>query len=169
MRRRPKTKEPRIEQAGEWLHKAHEARKRFAPLPEALMPRSAEEAYAIQAEYVGMRARRLGRVAGYKIALTTPAMRKMMGMSEEQKDPDPIEDVRRGLGLLFRAAKSAVSRIPTEKLEEAVVTSAKEVGRALENVGRTIEREVLRKGEPTGPRVADEPAKPEGGPGDLKT
>ena len=77
-----KTKEPRIEQAGDWLAKAHEARKRFAPLPAALMPRSAEEAYAMQAEFVGIRARKLGRVAGYKIALTTPAMRKMMGMGD---------------------------------------------------------------------------------------
>lgn len=77
-----KAKEPRIEQAGDWLARAHEGRKRFAPLPAELMARSAEEAYAIQAEFVGMRARKLGRVAGYKIALTTPAMRKMMGMDD---------------------------------------------------------------------------------------
>ena len=79
---KPKAKEPRIEQAGEWLLKAHAGHKRFAALPAALAPRSAEEAYAIQAEFVGMRARKLGRVAGYKIALTTPAMRKMMGMGD---------------------------------------------------------------------------------------
>ena len=77
-----KTKEPRIERAGEWLFKAHTGKKRFAPLPATLMPRSVEEAYAVQAEFVAMRARKLGRVAGYKIALTTPAMRKMMGMSD---------------------------------------------------------------------------------------
>lgn len=77
-----KTRQPRIERAGEWLARAHEARKRFAPLPATLMPRSADEAYAMQAEFVGMRARKLGRVAGYKIALTTPAMRKMMGMTD---------------------------------------------------------------------------------------
>src|SRR5262249_45684640 len=78
----PKAKEPRIEQAGEWLLKAHTTGKRFAPLPEALAPRTAGDAYAIQAEFVGMRARTLGRVAGYKTALTTPAMRKMMGMGD---------------------------------------------------------------------------------------
>ena len=77
-----KAKEPRIERAGEWLAKAHEGRKRFAPLPASLAPGSADEAYAIQAEFVGIRARKLGRVAGYKIALTTPAMRKMMGMKD---------------------------------------------------------------------------------------
>ena len=72
----------RIERAGEWLAKAHAARKRFGPLPAALAPRSAGEAYAIQAELVGQRAKKLGRVAGYKIALTTQAMRQMTGMGD---------------------------------------------------------------------------------------
>jgi 2-keto-4-pentenoate hydratase len=72
----------RIERAAEWLFKAHEARERFALLPAELAPRTAEEAYAIQGEFVGMRARTLGSVAGYKIALTTPAMRSMMKMDD---------------------------------------------------------------------------------------
>ena len=79
----PKKKvEPRIERAGEALIKAHGARKRFGPLPASLAPRSVEEAYAIQAEFVGMRAKAFGGVAGYKIALTTEAMRKMTGMGD---------------------------------------------------------------------------------------
>jgi hypothetical protein len=57
---------------------------------------------------------------------------------------DPIEDVRKGLGLLFRAARGAVEKIPTKDLEQVVVTSAREVGRAIENVGKSIEREVNR-------------------------
>jgi hypothetical protein len=57
--------------------------------------------------------------------------------------PNPIDDVRKGLGLLFRAAKTTVEKLPTKDLEEAVVTSAREVGRAIENVGKTIEREVF--------------------------
>lgn len=68
--------------AAEWLFKAHAAREKFALLPPELAPRSVADAYAIQAAYVGMRARKVGRVAGYKIALTTPAMRKMMGMND---------------------------------------------------------------------------------------
>jgi len=64
-------------------------------------------------------------------------------MPDDEK-PNPIEDVRKGLGLLFRAAKSTVERLPTKDLEEVVVSSAREVGRALENVGKTIEREVIR-------------------------
>jgi 2-keto-4-pentenoate hydratase len=82
MRRRKKPVESRIERAGEWLYKAHARRKRFAPLPQDLAPRDLAEAYAIQGEFVGMRAHDLGRVAGYKIALTTPAMRRMMGMND---------------------------------------------------------------------------------------
>jgi hypothetical protein len=62
-------------------------------------------------------------------------------MSDEK--PNPFEDVRKGLGLLFRAARTTVEKLPKKDLEEVVMTSAREVGRAFENVGRTIEREVL--------------------------
>ena len=82
MRGRQKPPEPRIERAAAWLHQAHLARERFAPLPAELGPRTAAEAYAIQGEFVGMRAHKLGRVAGYKIALTTPAMRAMVGLND---------------------------------------------------------------------------------------
>lgn len=63
----------------------------------------------------------------------------------DAKKPDPIEDVREGLGLLFRAAKSMISELPTQKIEETVVTGVKEVGRAVETVASTIEREVFGK------------------------
>lgn len=66
-------------------------------------------------------------------------------MSDEKK-PDPIEDVRKGLGLLFRAAKNAVAELPTGKVEEAVATGLREVGRAVESVASTIEREVFKGG-----------------------
>ena len=82
MRRRAKTPEPRIERAGAWLHEAHRAGQRFAALPSDLAPRDASEAYAIQSAFVGMRAESLGPVAGYKIALTTPAMRAMVGLND---------------------------------------------------------------------------------------
>jgi hypothetical protein len=60
--------------------------------------------------------------------------------------PNHLEDVRKGLGLLFRAARTTVEKLPTKDLEEVAVTTAKEVGRAIENVGRTIEREVFGGG-----------------------
>lgn len=74
--------EPRIERAGQWLYDAHRNRERFAPLPAELAPRSMTEAYAIQGQFVGRRAQALGPVAGYKIALTTPAMRAMVGLGD---------------------------------------------------------------------------------------
>ncbi len=72
--------------------------------------------------------------------------------------PNPLEDVRKGLGLLFRAAKATVEKLPTKDLEAVVVTSAREVGRALENVGKTIEREVLGKKDEPKTRVSTEEA-----------
>jgi len=80
--RNRKSSVPRIERAGEWLFEAHRARAPFAPMPADLAPRDADEAYAIQSEFVGMRAASLGQVTGYKIALTTPAMRAMVGLND---------------------------------------------------------------------------------------
>jgi len=82
MRNRRKSEVPRIERAGAWLLEAHRARAAFAPLPAELAPRDAGEAYAIQSEFAGMRAAALGQVTGYKIALTTPAMRAMVGLND---------------------------------------------------------------------------------------
>ena len=80
-------------------------------------------------------------------------------MTDDNK-PKPLDDVRKGLGLLFRAAKTTVEKLPTKDLEEVMVTSAREVGRAIENVSKTLEREVFgggKKDEPS--RRDDEPPK----------
>ncbi len=94
-------------------------------------------------------------------------------MSDDK--PNPLDDVRKGLGLLYRAAKTTVEKLPTKDVEEAMVTTAREVGRAIENVGKTIEREVFggKDGKPAaGDKPAeakadgekkDEPEKPAGG------
>ena len=86
-------------------------------------------------------------------------------MTDEK--PTPFQDVRKGLGLLFRAAKTAVERLPTGGVEEVVVTSAREVGRAIENVATAIEREVFGKrggatqaAEPKTPQAADRDPSP---------
>jgi hypothetical protein len=82
----------------------------------------------------------------------------------DEKQPSALDDVRKGLGLLFRAAKTTVEKLPTKDLEDVVVTSAREVGRAIESVGKTIEREVFGKkgdradateGAPTTPEKTD--------------
>jgi hypothetical protein len=99
-------------------------------------------------------------------------------MSDDKK-PDPIEDVRKGLGLLFRAARTTIEKLPTRDFEEAVTTGVREVGRAVENVGRTIERDVFGVKNATPPADAappradaakedvekpEDPKPPEGGP-----
>src|SRR5215475_15972062 len=76
-------------------------------------------------------------------------------MSDEQKKPDPVDDLKKGLGLLFRAAKTAVDQLPTQKLEKVVVSGVKEVGRAIENVTDQIDRQVF-KGKGTIPHPEDQ-------------
>lgn len=65
-------------------------------------------------------------------------------MSDDK--PKPLDDLKQGLNLLFRAAKGAVEtvaeKVPTEKIEEAATNAVKEVGRAVESVGTEIEKAV---------------------------
>jgi len=103
MKWRKAAAEPRIERAGEWLFQAHERRERFAPLPPELAPRDLGEAYAIQGQFVGRRAQKLGPVSGYKIALTTPAMRSLVGMDDSVAGDITESTIHRG-GARVRAA-----------------------------------------------------------------
>jgi 2-keto-4-pentenoate hydratase len=75
---------PAFKQAAQHLFEAHERGERFAPLPPELAPRSAEDAYAIQDAFVALRAQRLGAIVGYKIALTSPEMRRFVGVEAPQ-------------------------------------------------------------------------------------
>jgi hypothetical protein len=61
----------------------------------------------------------------------------------KEEEPKPFDDVRKGLGLLFRAARTAVKSLPTDPIEKVVVDGAREVGRAVENVANTIEKELF--------------------------
>jgi len=71
-------------QAAKRLFDAHERRERFTPLPPELAPRTESEAYAIQDAFVALRAEKLGALAGYKIALTSPEMRRFVGVDTPQ-------------------------------------------------------------------------------------
>jgi 2-keto-4-pentenoate hydratase len=66
--------------AAQWLMQQHEEGRRFAPLAGENQPAGIAQAYDIQDELVALRAAawHSGR-AGYKIALTTPAMRRFVG------------------------------------------------------------------------------------------
>jgi 2-keto-4-pentenoate hydratase len=71
---------PRFKLAAQKLFEAHARRERFAPLPPDLAPASGEDAYAIQDAFLALRAQELGAIVGYKIALTTEAMRRFVGV-----------------------------------------------------------------------------------------
>lgn len=63
-------------------------------------------------------------------------------MSDDK--PKPVDDLKQGLGLLFRAAKGAVEKIPTDKIESAVKDGAKEVGKAFETVATEIDQVITK-------------------------
>ena len=70
--------------AAKYLFDAHERRSPFAPLPPGLAPRTIAEAHEIQDAFVALRAQKLGGIAGYKLALTSPQMRRFVGVDEPQ-------------------------------------------------------------------------------------
>jgi hypothetical protein len=67
-------------------------------------------------------------------------------MSDDKSKP--VEDLKEGLGLLFRAAKGAVegatNKLQTDKIEDVAKDAVKEVSRAVESVGNEIEKVVGR-------------------------
>ncbi len=73
---------PRLKRAAWFLVDAHAEREPFGPFPEDALPHTVEEAYAVQDEFVKLKSRACGPVAGYKIALTTPTMRAMVGLND---------------------------------------------------------------------------------------
>jgi 2-keto-4-pentenoate hydratase len=85
-----------MKKAAEWLFRAHAAREKFAPMPPELAPRDVSAAYLIQTEYVALRSAALGQVTGYKIALTTPAMRAMVGLDDSVAGDMLDKTIRRG-------------------------------------------------------------------------
>ena len=63
-----------------WLQQAHEDGRPFTGLPPALAPRHDADAYTAQAAFVALLCqRRATTIAGYKIALTSQAMRNLVG------------------------------------------------------------------------------------------
>ena len=74
--------EGRYQQAARFLFEEHRDHHPFGPLPEALAPRTADEAYAIQAAFHKLLVEKHGPVAGYKIALVTPVMQQSVGFDE---------------------------------------------------------------------------------------
>lgn len=120
----------------------------------------------------------------------------MEAMSDQKPgDKDPIEELKSGLGTLFKAAKDVAKKIPTDKVEgvlergadeihkvveklpteqfeDTMKTGFKEMGRAINNVATVIEGEVVKatkkvKSDPPAPPAAQAapPPEPEPEPG----
>jgi hypothetical protein len=60
-------------------------------------------------------------------------------MSDDEK-PKPLDDLKQGLGLLFRAAKGAAEKLPVDKVENVAKDAAKEMGRAVETIGDELDK-----------------------------
>jgi 2-keto-4-pentenoate hydratase len=67
-------------EAARFLDEAHRARARYQNLPEAIAPKSFDDAYAAQEALCALWLPRLGAIAGRKIAVTTKVMQELMGI-----------------------------------------------------------------------------------------
>lgn len=76
----------------------------------------------------------------------------------DDKSSKPVDDLKQGLNLLFRAAKGAVEKIPTDRIEGAVKDGAKEVGKAFETVAGELDKAFSKATGSTPPAV--QPAQP---------
>lgn len=83
-------------------------------------------------------------------------------MSDDK--PRPVDDLKQGLGLLFRAAKGAVGKLSTDKLEGTAKDAVKEVGRAFESIGNEIEKVVGRASGAPPPPAGHPPPEPPASP-----
>ena len=64
----------------QWLVHQHANKIPFAALPKNLALSNARQAVAVQNEFVRIKAQQCGDVIGWKIALATPAMQKLVGL-----------------------------------------------------------------------------------------
>lgn len=85
-------------------------------------------------------------------------------MSDDK--PNPVDDLKQGLGLLFRAAKGAVEKLPTDKVEDVAKDAAKEVARAFESLGQEVEKVIHPNKKPASqqPPPPEASAQPPGPP-----
>ena len=84
-------------------------------------------------------------------------------MSDDEK-PKPLDDLKQGLGLLFRAAKGAAEKLPVDKVEGVAKDAAKEMGRAVETIGDELDK-LYKKATGTEKPAAKAP---DGGEGDAE-
>src|ERR1700688_4744425 len=74
------TDDTKIARTAQHLHDLLLERAKLTPLPPALRPTDLAEAYAMQERLQDLLTPARGAVAGYKIAITTPVMQRLMGL-----------------------------------------------------------------------------------------
>ena len=79
-------------------------------------------------------------------------------MSEERK---PSDDLKEGLGLIFRAARTAAKQVDVAKIDKSLDRAVTEVGRVVSRVGRVVADEVNRMASSPPPWSHSAPAKGE--------
>ncbi len=87
------TSENRNQQAARFLHEAHRARRPYQPLPEEVAPRTIDEAYDMQEAFHQLLIAERGPISGYKVALTTPVMQKMVGFDHPCAGAVPANNI----------------------------------------------------------------------------
>ena len=73
------TQQSKAQRAAQHLFDAHRQRLTYAPLPDDISPATIDEAYDMQEAFQALLAPQRGAIVGYKIALTTPVMQRMVG------------------------------------------------------------------------------------------
>ena len=69
----------KAERAAQFLYEAHRQRQQYQALPEEISPATIDEAYDMQEAFQALVGTERGPLVGYKIALTTPVMQRMVG------------------------------------------------------------------------------------------
>ena len=69
----------KAERAARHLYDAHRDRRPYEALPDDISPATIDEAYDMQEAFQALLAPERGAIVGYKIALTTPVMQRMVG------------------------------------------------------------------------------------------
>ena len=73
------TQPDKAARAAQHLYEAHRQRQPYRPLPDDISPATIEEAYEMQEAFQALLMPERGNIVGYKIALTTPVMQRMVG------------------------------------------------------------------------------------------
>jgi len=71
-----------IELAANFLIEERKDRRKYIAIPDRFAPRNSSEAYQIQSLYLSKLSKEWGSIKGYKVALTTDTMRKLVGLSD---------------------------------------------------------------------------------------